>query len=315
MNKLALFSIIILLGGACTHNEKLYDTKNFGKIAANCETSEDFVVPVKEGFSTIVTYGGDTLAVASQPITIKVPKDTKTRGAASSQIKLEYAILKTTDTYSKFWQAVMFEDTKTGDYDYNDLVIHVRNWVYYKKDYTTQFIEIQPIALGNQKIIKLGCVLCDHSVHVISDDVRRDLFKGEKGFINTENGKTAIRYALDSALVYNDLPAQALATIAWFIEVDGQRYFAISGDFPYSDYDQFNAEGMPYGLVIFGGNEGKNNGTFSYPLEETSIFEAYPDFRGWINGEKSQIGANVSSLCYSSWKNGGFNIWDYKDIK
>ena len=67
----------------------------------------------------------------------------------------------------------MFEDTQNGDYDYNDLIIHVKNTAsnhaYQHPSETWQTIEIQPIALGSTKTIKLGCILSDGSTHMISE--------------------------------------------------------------------------------------------------------------------------------------------------
>lgn len=56
------------------------------------------------------------------------------------------------------------------------------------------------------------------------------------------------------------------ASIAWFIEVDDNRYFAINADAEYSDYDLLNEEGMPYGLVVYGLNG--SHGTFAYAEEK-----------------------------------------------
>ena len=76
----------------------------------------------------------------------------------------------------------MFEDTQNGDYDYNDLIIHVKHQtdLPWAKEESLETIEIQPIALGSTKTIKLGCILSDGSTHMISDDVRTDLFGGRQ---------------------------------------------------------------------------------------------------------------------------------------
>ena len=50
------------------------------------------------------------------------------------------------------WQVVAFEDSRKGDYDYNDLIIHVR-WSIREYCYTIAF---QPIALGSSKKFKSG---------------------------------------------------------------------------------------------------------------------------------------------------------------
>lgn len=94
----------------------------------------------------------------------------------------------------------MFEDTRFGDYDYNDLIIYVRNLHSWNK----LQIDIQPIALGSQKVIKLGCMIGnDKSEHIISEDVHRDLFGGEKGFINTQSDLQPICYSLNAVSTMN----------------------------------------------------------------------------------------------------------------
>ena len=50
-------------------------------------------------------------------------------------------------------------------------------------------------------MIKLGCVIGnDKSEHIISEDVRKDLFGGEKGFINTQSDLQPVCYSLERRL-------------------------------------------------------------------------------------------------------------------
>ena len=218
----------------------------------------------------------------------------------------------------------MFEDTQNGDYDYNDLIIHVKNTAsnhaYQHPSETWQTIEIQPIALGSTKTIKLGCILSDGSTHMISDDVRTDLFGGRQGFINTVNDNDPIRYKLASTNIKNyAMPKKektSAAWVAWFIEVDGKRMYAASSDIDYKSYDMVNKENMPYGLAV-----SNNNGTFSYPQEKNSLFETYPGFSDWINGKVSSIGSFQKELVYKYCSGGiigedgkSHKIWDYLDL-
>ena len=139
-------------------------------------------------------------------------------------------------------------------------------------------------------MIKLGCVIGnDKSEHIISEDVRKDLFGGEKGFINTQSDLQPVCYSLERRLDHElEKGKDEYASIAWFIEVDDNRYFAINADAEYSDYDLLNEEGMRYGLVVYGLNG--SHGTFAYAEEKISLFEAYPDFKNWINGEVVTFG-------------------------
>lgn len=288
MSKILFGLVGIALISSCTRPGSLY---NGGQRIANCVTSEPFEVPVQEGCATYVMYGQDTVAIVTQPMTIQIPKGMKvsTKGSTGDEISIEYEVLNDTDAkiaYNKSWQAIMFEDTRSGDYDYNDLIIHVRNLHSWNK----LQIDIQPIALGSQKVIKLGCVIGnDKSKHIISEDVRKDLFGGERGFINTQSDLQPVCYSLECRLDHElEKGKDKYASIAWFIEVDDNRYFAINADAEYSDYDLLNEEGMPYGLVVYGLNG--SHGTFAYAEEKISLFEAYPDFKSWINGEVVTFG-------------------------
>ena len=47
-------------------------------------------------------------------------------------------------------------------------------------------------------------------------------------------------------------------------------------------------KGCLHGLVVYGLNG--SHGTFAYAEEKISLFEAYPDFKNWINGEVVTFG-------------------------
>ena len=253
MSKILFGLVGIALISSCTRPGSLY---NGGQRIANCVTSEPFEVPVQEGCATYVMYGQDTVAIVTQPMTIQIPKGMKvsTKGSTGDEISIEYEVLNDTDAkiaYNKSWQAIMFEDTRSGDYDYNDLIIHVKHQtdLPWAKEESLETIEIQPIALGSIKTIKLGCILSDGSVHIISNDVRTDLFAGKQGFINTVNDNTPIRYKLSPTNIKNyAIPRteKKAAWVAWFIEVDGKRMYAASSDIDYKVYDMVNKENMPY---------------------------------------------------------------------
>lgn len=313
MKKTLLPFITILALASCTHYDSLYKKENLDKIIANCTTSEEFQVPVKEGYTTIVTCGEDTLAVANEPITILVPRGSQlqSKSGEATGIKIDFEVLQNAETYSQYWQAVMFEDSRRVDYDYNDLIIHVRNQRINNNN--TQTIEIQPIALGSEKTIALGYILADGSEHMVTDDVRKDLFNGAEGYINTVNEKEPIRYKLTEARTHAfDKVAYKTATIAWFIEAEGERFYAISGDNKYLKYsDMITDDGLPYGLVIYSGFSGKANGTFAYPLEKTHIYEAYPNFNDWVKGKTNNVGECIQSLCYK-YSYTHPKIWDWK---
>lgn len=311
---LLLMTAILVL--SC--HKELYNDSNLERMNKNLDPFIDYEVPVKSGCTTYVLYGEDTLAVCNEPRIIKIPREamTLTKAAENPGIKIDYGILKDIDTYSHYWQAVMFEDSEVGDYDYNDLIIHVRNEVKspWGKDYDLLQIDIQPIALGGMKEISLGCILSDKTEHIVSMNVREDLFLGKSGFINTMSKFDPIRYKLEPWITEYKLPRNSLSSIAWFIEVSGRRYYAISAELDYKNYNMFDSRKMPYGLVVYS--------HFSYAEEMKSISEVYPDFNGWISGDKGNIGKSVQKDCYLySYGNiylpdgSQKKIWDYKDLE
>lgn len=314
MNKILFTIISVILFFSCAKKDNLYDENTQTRITSY-EAFENYVVPIKEGYTTCVTYGEDTLALTNSPITIKIPKrNVATR--SNNELKVDFNILNTYATYSEYWQAVMFEDSKSGDYDYNDLIIHVRNKCEYPhgKDLSIQTISIQPIALGGYKTIGLGCILADKSEHIISNDVRKDLFNNKEGYINTTNENLPIRYKFEQRLVVTHPTKNICPSIAWFIEVDGNRFYAISSELDYQNYNMVDDNTMPYGIVEYS--------TFTYPKECSSIFDTYPGFRAWFENGANNIGKPQTELCYKySYGNiicaDGVSrkIWDYQDLK
>lgn len=292
MKELLCIMVLLLFLGSCERKEALFTAANIKERAKNCEVFEDFTVPVKEGYTTFVTFNKDTLAVTNESITIKIPKgsDLGTK-SGDNGLNIDFGVVQADKIYSSYWQAIMFEDSEKGDYDYNDLIIHVRNECQRpsNQNYNLQNISIQPIALGSIKQIKLGCILADKSIHIISENVRKDLFEGQKGYINTETDKAPHWYSLKETLMNHQLPKNVNSSIAWFIEVDGKTYYAVGTALNYNDYAIFNNEGMPYGLVAYS--------TFSYPEENVSIHKAYPGFQDWISNGTPNIGASVSKFC------------------
>lgn len=159
--------------------------------------------------------------------------------------------------------------------------------------------------------------MSDHSEHIISENVRQDpkLFNGRGGFINTLNTELPVEYKLikqiDAYVLSDEKVLGHPAWIAWFVEIDGRRMYAISSDIDYKKYAMLNTQNMPYGMVATSAN-----GTFAYPSEKNSLFNVYPHFKKWINGEVGSVGQfKDKELVYKySQKNLneiGFSIWDY----
>src|SRR5574344_2475255 len=124
-------------------------------------TEDTLTVPVKAGYWSVVACCGDTLCVTDEvghgtlvPKNQAISETTKAGGTGGIEISYN---LKTAHDYYKFaedklWQTIAFEDSKNGDYDYNDLVIHVE----WKIKNGGLRVGIHPIAYGAQKTIALG---------------------------------------------------------------------------------------------------------------------------------------------------------------
>lgn len=189
------------------------------------------------------------------------------------------------------WQVVVFEDSQKGDYDYNDLIIHV-NWSIRENSYT---VAVHPIALGSSKKIKLGFEKMVDNISsvdevIVAENCRKDLFEGREGFINTFSGKEKViinngkyTYRKELAKQSNDLRC----AVNWFIEVDGgTRLYAIT-----NNPKCLNQEGRPYGLIFtriydeytYCNKKGERCGLdwFLYPQELVSIFDIY-DFDSYM---------------------------------
>ena len=110
------------------------------------QTARTYDVPVKEGCITVVKAYGVTLAEAESPMTIWVPRMTLTRsdeGLTTTFVpRDEYPNFA--GNKSQLFQVVCFEDSRRGDYDYNDLVIHV---LYQTRQNIFGF-GVQPVALS-----------------------------------------------------------------------------------------------------------------------------------------------------------------------
>ena len=164
-------------------------------------TEKEYTVNVPEGAVAVVTMGEDDmdmLSVTSTTKEVTVPKYMtptityvypKSHGMKS--VKKSVSTTEDTGLYNElygsqkdsYWQVIAFEDSKDGDYDYNDLIVHNK----YVLENGSLSIYIQPVALGAQKTINFGYELYKKSKSgyslVSSDvinDVRNNLFVGKK---------------------------------------------------------------------------------------------------------------------------------------
>ena len=305
---ITMFCCLLLISSCMKINSANTDSKVTRQDVEHFLTSEEFEVPVKEGFVTKVVMGGETIAEAVSPMTILLPKYSSTKAGAQGP-ELVYVPL---DEYpndiipantAKLYQVVCFEDSKKGDYDYNDFVMHVS----YRINGNIFGFGVQPIALGSTKPIKLGCAVYkgDYLIYkgLITPDgknCREQYFEGQEGFINTVGvqinqqnggwpsylGSTIRNWQMDK------YPGNGAMRVEWYIEVDnGVELYALSTAYPNKSLD---SDMIPYGLVltntgsVYYDRYGQECGRdwFNYPKESTSIGKVYPEIWKWLTGDK-----------------------------
>lgn len=268
-------------------------------IAESLVTTVDYDVPVVDGQITTVSYNGMLLARTSTPLTIKVPKTAIAR--SSAQMSVTYSEGYASQPYSNLWQTVLFEDSKDGDCDYNDIVIHTN----YEINGSKLSVGIHPIALGSSKNIKIGFRWTQNGKSadvIVADNAREELFGGMQGFVNTR--AYDIHYdsfvkTVDVALVNES----SVVNIDWFIIIDHSvKLFAVnqSGDKCIDD------KGMPYGFAltdINGENPDRNFAKASN--SDVKEWDAYKfDISSWAYmPEMPSVPSDATDMKeYQSWK-------------
>lgn len=306
-----LILLVVMLSSCIETSDKyqrISDTEAQAVIE-RCTADTKWEVPTKEGYTTVVKKGNDTIAIVSNTITLSLPNGTEvsekstnaaqikttTRDDDNKEYTFEYVkgiLDKDNAAHVAGWSAVLFEDTKNGDFDYNDLIIHTNtqynvNW---NENTVTINVYIQPIALGSTLTIKLGVYLPDGEKKYISDDCRKTLFEGKTGYINTQTDQEHIfftklkRYitkTFTDNTIINDFKS-GKGYVIWFIEAGGNTFYAPTQKLDIEERQNMVSDlGYPYGL-----NTTTENGTFkNYPIEKQSITKGYPKFADWITGK------------------------------
>lgn len=243
-------------------------------------------IDVPEGKVALVRFYEDTLAIVTKTADIVVPKVAKQSRASNNPITIEYLENNNNlGTKYQIWQVLAFEDSEYGDYDYNDLVVHIR----ILQDASSTEFCIHPVALGSIKPIKLGVRIEDKDV-ILAENCREELFEGLEGFINTDVNGLRHKYE-DTQKFKAGIPCTYGNDVNWFIEVDnGKRLYAVSQNYP-----SLNSQHMAYGLVIinindyytFGAEKTCGGDWFEYPQEKVHINEVYPKFDMLLNSAAS----------------------------
>lgn len=301
--------LVCLLTAACVKKNTPGPDDESTRIENLLTTQEFAVKSIPEGMYAKVTNAasGNTIAVLSAPATILLGKSTT---PSVSYVKtVDYNENVPIDA-TQLWQVIAFEDSRNGDYDYNDLVLHVK---YQTRPASGNYgenqgnralaIGIQPIALGSLKKIGLGCDIYqgDRLIKdgiIITDDCREKFFGGTAGMINTYSEVKSEFCQFDympyygSNLVYFNNADSDPLYVNWFIEVDGgTRLYAVSSK---RSNQMLDPKERPYGIVFSDtgysytqGNEPVGKDWFNYPKESVSIDQVYPKFGAWLKGECS----------------------------
>lgn len=250
-----------------------------------------YEIPVKSGYTTYVIYQGDTIAIDNQPTTIPIPATAVQTKSEEDQLRIVFK--EGLDSRIGSWQlfqTIAFEDSRNGDYDYNDLVIHTK---YAYNRYTgIHKVGVHPIALGSTKQIGLGYLILSGNKVVantlLTDNCRRDLFEDIQGYINTKAfTKRFIGYTIKESNTLSEKPVSSSLSIIWYIIVDQGTLYAVN-----SKYSCLDLNDRPYGLVVTdtGRTYKEMNGAtvganwFSYPIESFNISDCYPLFDSWLQG-------------------------------
>lgn len=318
-----LLATSLLLCSAC--EKELFKDPEY-VIDSNFMMQQPYEVPLQTGKVAIVTMGEDTLAVTDVALTIQIPLGATVTRAESGDVKVtyvEYAALPEFKAGSYIAMSVgtfLFEDSRKADYDYNDVILHVKALADGSVGGKRRCIlKVRGVALGSAKVIGFGFTDLNGVDYDLSENVRRDFFGGRGGFINTEKGQPFVagitssesladQYVNTSPVSYTIIhsrkekreTAEDLRMTTGYLQYDPivttnpsvgnvensqalRYYIKVEGEkFYVGEYNK-NLEGsLPYGIRVA---ETQNY----YPLEKMHISVAFPKFTDWV-----KTGANNS---------------------
>lgn len=264
--------------------EKVPSTPNPVTKLEAIESLSDFAVPTRAGYTTTVSLNGEVLAQTASPMTISVPRYAQ----EENSLEVSYTLGDIYDGFSSasYWQYLSFEDSRSADYDFNDVVLHCRvvtekPWAVTGEQLYVHTISVQPIALGGTKKLKLGILYRpdptkeELAEKILCEDIRAELFSGIASFpINTDpsNIRKVTSKLKELFEVKNSDPQ---CKVVWFIEGESERLYAATTNFNVQKgLDMISQTGMPYGIAL--------TRTWNYPVEKCHIWDAYPNFRAWL---------------------------------
>lgn len=280
---LLLMGVLALVTTSCIKDVSVYQPIDISRF----DFFEEVEIPAPaSGMLSVVTSkdSGDTLMISRvaaplekgifEDIEISYVPAVQTRAASENLLPEDVMTV-----WNKHYM-VMFEDTENGDNDYNDCVF----WIETEKEgsgnkgYILKKVTVYPIALGSSDgtIIDFGMVLPNGSEQKVSN-VRKELFKSQKGFINTESSDAETDEFEARALLEEKVSGETINGVRFFIEVNGKRIYAAYGGTNGNGEVNVGKNGMPCGIVLSQRKE--------YPQEKVKINMVYPLFEDWLRGE------------------------------
>lgn len=301
---LLLAAVLVLITSSCIKDVSVYQPIDISRF----DFFEEVEIPAPaSGMLSVVTSkdSGDTLMISRvaaplekgifEDIEISYVPAVQTRAASESLLPEEVM------TVWNNHYMVMFEDTENGDNDYNDCVF----WIETKREgsgnkgYTLEKVTVYPIALGSSDgtIIDFGMVLPNGSEQKVSN-VRKELFKNQKGFINTESSDAETDEFEAKGLLKETVLGNTINGVRFFIEVNGKRIYAAYGGTNGNGEVNVGKNGMPCGIVLSQRKE--------YPQEKVKINMVYPLFEDWLRGElignkPKPFGLAEKGICVKWW--------------
>lgn len=251
------------------------------------------IKPPKDGIA-IVTSDLDTIAITAVAQTVVVNKFVP--------VKIEYRSVEEFPDYknggiSRYNQTLAFEDTKKGDQDYNDLIVYVNQENGWNGKRYKIKLKITPIALGSTIPIAFGFDDYDGDEYTIANDCRKELFKSDKGFINTvKNGDIKSYKTIHTKTYQMKSTDWKYTKLNFWIKASGNKLYITTASHSKEEIDyslMVGTHNKPYGLSI--------PDFFEYPAETKSIYNTYPDFDKWIKGDLNDFrntGYNLDNLYY-----------------
>lgn len=309
---IAIVAILCLSAASCIRLDNPFNKANDNDAPPKFVPYEAEYISVPEGSKSVIYNGNTVVATCYSSGYVVLPKIHSTKALSDYNIvNLPSEPMPGIASENTLDMVVAFEDTKSGDHDYNDLIFQAHMTVTNSVSGSSSVrVTLTPIAMGASITLGLGLALTDIDGNILSDkkiadDCRGTLFWGDEGFINTGQGRK--RYNPVSFNIDNEISG-AVAGISWYLVSRGQRLYA-------SNYHQtcIDNDNMPQGLVLMnlheniyykmdGGNKKYCGKEFwQYPLEAAPISEVYPGYeQAFIEGGDFSIFATPSTRYFDA---------------